>query len=489
MMNRKRSWTLPQHLVVVLAVAAVWGHGPRAVEAQTELTSEQIDLRDAIEERYDVALLTEGLGLARAEGDRLQMVELRAGTIAIDGVPVTGQELRERLGDDADLILRLSYIDAATRLAMFGARSQETGIEAPAPVAPVAPPAPPSPPETVPEVPRPDRPTNADRERQTTLSEIVRFGGSVRVAVDERVNGDVVVIGGSAVVDGAVTGDVVVVGGSARFGPEAYVRGEAVVVGGSVEQAPTAEVRRGITNVGIGMPFGGWRGLSGPGGWFGPRSFQVWDLAGTLVRLVFLALIGCVVVFAARGTVERVAARLAAEPVRAGLVGFLAQVLFVPVLVVAIVLLAISIIGIPLLVLLPFVLIAVLIAMVVGFTGIIQGLGRWLGARMGREAPPIYLSVWIGVALLLIPTMAGEALNLTGGGFLGVFAVALSLTGLFVEYAAWTTGIGAIILDRFGGPLPSTAGGPPVPDVTPSAPGAEPPLASAAAETRPYDPE
>ena len=399
------------------------------------------------------------------------MVELRAGTIAIDGVPVTGQELRERVGDDADLILRLS----------FGARSPEIGIEAPTPIAPVAPPEPTLPPETVPEVARPEQPTNADRERRTTLSEIV----------DERVNGDVVVIGGSAVVDGAVTGDVVVVGGSATFGPEAYVRGEAVVVGGSVEQAPTAEVRRGITNVGIGMPFGGRRGLSGSGGWFGPRSFQVWDLAGTLVRLVFLALIGCVVVFAARGTVERVAARSAAEPVKAGLVGFLAQVLFVPVLVVAILLLAISIIGIPLLVLIPFVLIAVLIAMVVGFTGIIQGLGRWLGARMGREAPPIYLSVWIGIALLLIPTLAGEALNLTGG-FLGVFALALSLTGLFVEYAAWTTGIGAIILNQFGSPLPSTAGGPPVPDVTPSASGAEPPVASGAAEApeaRPYDPE
>ncbi|MEE8128903.1 MAG: hypothetical protein V3T48_01335 [Vicinamibacterales bacterium] len=494
MVNRKRSWTLPRHLVTVLAVAAVWGHGTRAVEAQTELTSEQIDLRDAIEERYDVALLTEGLGLARAEGDGIRMVELRAGTIAIDGVPVTGQELRERLGDDADLILRLSYVDAAARLAMFGARSPEIGIEAPPPIAPVAPPEPASPPETVPEVARPEQPTNADRERQTTLSEIVRFGGSVRVAVDERVNGDVVVIGGSAVVDGAVTGDVVVVGGSARFGPEAYVRGEVVVVGGSVEQAPTAEVRRGITNVGFGMPFGGRRGLSGPGGWFGPRSFQVWDLAGTLVRLVFLALIGCVVVFAARGTVERVAARSAAEPVKAGLVGFLAQVLFVPVLVVASVLLAISIIGIPLLVLIPFVLIAVLIAMVVGFTGIVKGLGRWLGARMGREAPPIYLSVWIGIALLLIPTLAGEALNLAGGS-LGVFALALSLTGLFVEYAAWTTGIGAIILNQFGSPLPSTAGGPPVPDVTPSASGAEPPVASGAAEVpeapeaRPYDPE
>ena len=136
MVNRKRSWTLPRYLVAVLAVAAVWGHGTRAVEAQTELTSEQIDLRDAIEARYDVALLTEGLGLARAEGDGIRMVELRAGTIAIDGVPVTGQELRERLGDDANLILRLSYVDAAARLAMFGARSPEIGIEAPLPVAP-----------------------------------------------------------------------------------------------------------------------------------------------------------------------------------------------------------------------------------------------------------------------------------------------------------------------------------------------------------------
>ena len=82
--------------------------------------------------------------------------------------------------------------------------------------------------------------------------------------------------------------------------------------------------------------------------------------------------------------------------------------------------------------------------------------------------------------------MAGEALDLAGG-FLGVFAVALSLTGLLVEYAAWTTGIGAIILNRFGGPLPSTVGGPPVPDVTLSVPGAEPPVASGGAEAQPRD--
>ena len=473
MLDLKRSWT-PRGLVALLAVVAVWGHGTAAVEAQTELTSEQIDLRDAITDRFEVILLTQGLGLRPTAGDEVRMVELRDATIAIDGVPVTGQELVERLGDDADLVIRLSYADADTRLAMFGPGTVQTGLAAPAPPAPPGSPDPPAPSETA--GAQPDSPSNADRERRTTREDVVRFGESVTVAADDRVRGDVVVIGGRADVEGEVTGDVVVVGGSASFGPESYVRGEVVVVGGRMDRAPTAEFRRGITEVGLGsIPFGDGRGFRGPRGWFGPRAFQVWDLAGTVLRLVFLALIGCVVVFAAQGTVERVADRSAAEPLKAGLVGFLAQVLFVPVLVVAILLLAISIIGIPLLVLLPFVLIAALIAMVVGFTGVIQGVGRWLGARMGREEQPIYLSVWIGVALLLIPTMAGEALSLVGG-VLGAFALALSITGLVIEYAAWTAGIGAIILNRFGGPLPSAAGGPPAPAVAPSAPDAEPPV-------------
>jgi len=52
--------------------------------------------------------------------------------------------------------------------------------------------------------------------------------------------------------------------------------------------------------------------------------------------------------------VQQIVARIAAEPLRAGLVGLLAEILFVPVLVVTIVALAISIIGIPLLLLVPF---------------------------------------------------------------------------------------------------------------------------------------
>ena len=103
------------------------------------------------------------------------------------------------------------------------------------------------------------------------------------------------------------------------------------------------------------------------------------------MRLIFLAVIGCVVVFAARGTVERVALRSAAEPLKAGLIGVLAQILFIPLLVLTILFLVVSIIGIPLLTLLPFALIAAFLAMIVGFTGAIQGLGGGLARGWGAE--------------------------------------------------------------------------------------------------------
>ena len=41
----------------------------------------------------------------------IKSVELSDSTIAIDGAPVTGRELRERLDDDADLVLQVSYLE------------------------------------------------------------------------------------------------------------------------------------------------------------------------------------------------------------------------------------------------------------------------------------------------------------------------------------------------------------------------------------------
>ncbi len=186
--------------------------------------------------------------------------------------------------------------------------------------------------------------------------------------------------------------------------------------------------------------------------------------------LVVVALLASVVVFAGRGSVERIARCARTEPVKSGVVGFLTQVLFVPLLVAGILRLVISNVGIPLLLLLPFVVIAACLVMMVGFTGVVHGVGAWFGSRTDRPGAAPYRSVWVGIALLLIPTMAGEAMDLAGAG-LRLFAVVFALTGLLVEYAAWTAGFGALILNRFGAALPppmsppESSPAPPPPDV------------------------
>ena len=465
--------------VVVAAHIGALGLGMAApVFAQPALTADEQALGEAVRDRYDVALLSGGLALSPLDDVAgVRMIEVGESTIAIDGLLVTGQELRDRVGADADLIVRLTYLDRATRLGLFGGPvSPAAPTVATTPVTPPPPPAAPSPPP-VPATPDADEGNETERRRRRTgRSNVVRILGSVQVDADERVRGDVVVIGGSVRIDGEVTGDVVVVGGSASFGPDAYVRREVTVIGGSVKRAPTARFGRGINNVGLGDTdlFGDWDGVIWPSVNVSPRRLGLFDLGGTVLRLLFLALVACIIVFVGRGAVERVAARTAAEPVKSSVVGFLAQVLFFPVLVLGILLLVVSLIGIPLLALLPFVLLAALLVMLVGFTGVVHGVGRWFGERMGRTTQGLYLTVWVGVALVLIPTMAGEALDLAPGPF-GFFALMLGLTGLFVEYVAWTAGLGAVILNRFSGPLPIPAGGPPPPPVEPTPPVGDPP--------------
>ena len=86
--------------------------------------------------------------------------------------------------------------------------------------------------------------------------------------------------------------------------------------------------------------------------------------------------------------------------------------------------------------------------MLVGFSGAVLGAGEAVRSRMGISSAAVYASVWAGVALILLPTLAGEALGIAGGLFRGL-GVLLALLGLLLEYAAWTAGLGAFILNRY----------------------------------------
>ena len=92
-------------------------------------------LRNQVERRFTVLPVRDGLALRpKAPARSEQTIEVSGGDIAVDGAPVTGSELRSRLGADADLVLQLSYLDVAAQHRLFS--------DTPAPASPV----PPSPP-------------------------------------------------------------------------------------------------------------------------------------------------------------------------------------------------------------------------------------------------------------------------------------------------------------------------------------------------------
>jgi hypothetical protein len=130
---------------------------------------------------------------------------------------------------------------------------------------------------------------------------------------------------------------------------------------------------------------------------------------------------------------------------KAGLIGFLSQILFVPLLVVTIVVLVVTIIGIPLLVLIPFVLLGLLVVALVGFTAVSLQIGRFVSERVGWN-PGVYTMTIVGIVVVVTPLLIARFVNL-----LLPVGFGLSMVGFFVEYLVWTVGFGAAALARFRG--------------------------------------
>lgn len=390
-------------------------------------------VRGRLEKRFEILPIANGVVLTPRFKSDVRSVEVSDSTVAVNGTPVSGAELRQRLGDDADAVLQLSYLDSAARRALGGAQ----GVPSPAPVDPTTP--------TLDPGSTQERPA----QRARTRDDIVRIGGSVSIEADESVRGDVVVIGGSANVDGQIDGELVVVGGAASLGPQADIRGDVTVVGGGLSRDPNAVIRGKVQEVGVGEMFGrnwgpreGWERWSPMGAFYPVARFM-----GTLVRVGLLMLLAGLVILISRSTVEQIANRAAAEPVKSWAIGFLVEILFVPILVFTVVVLAISIIGIPLLLLVPVAIVAAMVVFLVGFTGVAFHIGRLLEGRIDWLRARPYAATLAGIVLILSPLLVARVLGLTGvAGFLVWLLVA---AGFVAEYVAWTTGLGAAALVRF----------------------------------------
>jgi hypothetical protein len=389
-------------LLLVLSLPII-GHGQAS------------DLGARLRERFDLVALQQGVALVPREASPgIRLVQIEGGVVSVDGQTLTGAQLRERLGADADLVVQASYLTAQQQRELAGAAGTAPPAGAPQP-----------PPVQRTAVTRGDR---------------VRFGGDITVGRNERLDGDVVAIGGSVDVQGDVSGDVVSIGGTLTLGPDAVIRGDAVSVGGTLNRSPGARVEGDVVEAGPG-------GRGFRRGQFLPMMFgtfwsRVGSLAGTLLRIGLLMLVAQIVVAFGRGAVERIASRTGSVPVRSGLVGLLGEILFVPVLVLTVVVLAISIVGIPLLVLVPFAVLLLMLVILVGFVGLSHNIGTRLAMRVRSAAPGPYAAVAIGVAAIGAVTIIAK-LGALAGGFL---LAPLTAIGYVVEYVAWTVGFGAALL-------------------------------------------
>ncbi|MBK7701759.1 MAG: hypothetical protein IPI34_02125 [bacterium] len=276
-------------------------------------------------------------------------------------------------------------------------------------------------------------------ERRIIGSEIVSTGNDAVVESDERVTGNVVVLLGDATILGQVDGDVIVVGGSLTLADEAVVEGDAITVFGALRRDETAKVAGNVVAVGFG-------GISGANGM---SRVAVGGADGLLVLLPLGVLIGLTLLTVAlmpAWRLEAVTLRLSAQPGRSLLVGLAWLVLGHFMLVVMVAVLAMTIIGIPLALMLGLAYIVLgLVAL-----GVVAGrIGRKLCASRYPDRVNTTGCIAAGLAVILSPGLLGALL--TAIPALESFGRVLELLAVLLQLPIYCLGTGAILDSRFGG--------------------------------------
>jgi len=268
---------------------------------------------------------------------------------------------------------------------------------------------------------------------------LVRLFADAQVRPGETIPGDVIAVFGSADVAGTVEGDVVAVFGSVRLRPGSSVEGDAIAIGGVLDHPPTARVGGQSVAVGVMSP-----------GWGVP----------TLATLLTVVMLGWLVTLVLGWLLallfhERML-RIGATVSRHGAGSFFLGLLSAPLFVIALVLLFITVVGIPFALLLPFVYLLAI------WAGQIAG-SYVLGCRILRRRP--------GESGLMGPILAGTLLVAVCFGLGAVLAVPeglprtlslfFTLLGMLLIVGLSIIGTGALILSRFGSRPPQPLPGAP----------------------------
>lgn len=245
---------------------------------------------------------------------------------------------------------------------------------------------------------------------------IVRFGEDIMIEEGEVVSGDLVVFGGDAVIAGTVEGNITVLGGDVELKSTTQIDGELTVLGGRIERERGARVQGGVTS--------GRRFFPRRGFWTDPTAWFRFSLLFNFLTLLGTLALGAIVVALLPDHSERIALFIAREPWQAVGVGFLALLLVIP----AVVLLAVTIIGIPLI---PLFVLSVIAAYTYGYIAASLLIGKRIFEVSKASAPTPIAEAVVGILVV---------------GLLRFIPFIGSLVALIVGLL----GFGAVLRTKFG---------------------------------------
>ena len=268
-----------------------------------------------------------------------------------------------------------------------------------------------------------------------TANDMVVIGGSATAL--GKVRQDLVAILGNVMVGDEAGGDTVAVLGNIKLGTNAVVHGDTVAVLGNIKMGPNAKVHGDVVAVGgaverskgsvvdgevVGMPVFSWLGE-----WLDQCAFKLRPLAPQLGWLWAIAgmflLIYILIAIALPRPVQACVDEITRRPVTTILAGLLAKILlpFVFLILVAT--------GIGIFVI-PFLLIAVMFAGMIGKVALLQYFGQQIGRQFNlttMQKPLVaFLLGWVVITLLyLVPILGFIIYALTGTWALGTVVMAM----------------------------------------------------------------
>ena len=265
--------------------------------------------------------------------------------------------------------------------------------------------------------------------------DLVVLGGKVQLQRGSLVKGDVSILGGEASIEGTVDGDVVIFGGAVALGSSAVVEGNLVILGSSLRRHPEAQVKgntvegleasESLKNLpkllsgnlaGMNVPRPNMTGSGGLNGLFGfMRSL------GTLVAVLFAAALVVTLLPEPLQRITELMTRSWLLSMGIGALTIVALAVLMPVL-------AIIIIGIP-------------VVIVLGIASVLCALLGWVAA--GKVVGQQLLQA------LRAGTRSPLAEVLVGSTFITLLALT-PCVGPLLSFLVVSWGLGAVVLTRLG---------------------------------------